>query len=110
MEGAQTASKLIGDIRRERGLSQADLARAAGMTRSVINAYERGHRQPGVDALARIAEAAGMRLRVEPTPRTVDPIRAGRILEQVLDLAEALPYRRPGKLTYPPLALARRHP
>jgi transcriptional regulator with XRE-family HTH domain len=99
----QTASKLIGDIRRERSLNQAELARAAGMTRSVVNAYERGHRQPGVDALARIAAAAGMRLRVDAAPREVDPIRAGRILEQVLDLAEALPYRRPGALKYPPM-------
>jgi transcriptional regulator with XRE-family HTH domain len=103
MRSTEVASKLIGDIRRDRDLSQAELARAAGMTRSVINAYERGRRQPCVDALARIAEAAGMRLRVEPAPRTVDPIRAGRILEQVLDLAEALPYRRPGRLEYPPL-------
>ena len=103
MRNTQAASKLIGDIRRERGLSQAELARAACMTRSVVNAYERGHRQPGVDALARIADAAGMRLRVDPAPRTVDPIRAGRILEQVLGLAEALPYRRPGKLEYPPI-------
>jgi len=103
MRSTQVAGKLIGDIRRQRGLTQAELARAAGFTRSVVNAYERGHRQPGVNALARIAEAAGMRLRIEPAPRAVDPIRAGRILEQVLDLAEALPYRRPGKLEYPPM-------
>lgn len=103
MVSARIASKLIGDIRHERSLNQAELARAAGMTRSVVNAYERGHRQPSVDALARIADAAGMRLRVDSTPRSVDPIRAGRILEQVLDLAGALPYRRPGRLRYPPL-------
>jgi transcriptional regulator with XRE-family HTH domain len=94
---------LIGDIRHQSGLSQAELARRAGLTRSVVNAYERGHRQPGVDALARIATAAGMQLRVEPKPNPVDPVRAGRILEQVLDLAEALPQRRRGRLTYPPL-------
>jgi transcriptional regulator with XRE-family HTH domain len=103
MGSARVASELIGYIRRERSLSQAELARAAGMTRSVVNAYERGHRQPGVDALARIAEATGMRLRVHWAPHTVDPIRAGRILEQVLGLAQALPYRRPGKLAYPPM-------
>jgi transcriptional regulator with XRE-family HTH domain len=103
MNSAQVAGKLIGDIRRQKGITQAELARAAGLTRSVVNAYERGHRQPGVNALARIAEATGMHLMVEPAPRAVDPIRAGRILEQVLDLAEALPYRRPGKLKYPPM-------
>ncbi|HWX44031.1 MAG TPA: helix-turn-helix transcriptional regulator [Solirubrobacteraceae bacterium] len=104
MRSTQVAGRLIGDIRRWSGVSQAELARRAGLTRSVVNAYERGHRQPGVDALARIAAAAGMRLRVEPAPHAVDPVRAGRILEQVLDLAEALPRRRGGELTYPPLS------
>jgi transcriptional regulator with XRE-family HTH domain len=99
MSDVQAAGRLIREIRNERGLSQAELARAAGLTRSVVNAYEHGRRQPGVDALARIAESTGMRLQV--TPEAVDPIRAGRILEQVLDLAAELPYRKPGKLEYP---------
>jgi transcriptional regulator with XRE-family HTH domain len=99
MKDVGVAAELIREIRDERGLSQAELARAAGLTRSVVNAYEHGRRQPGVDALARLAESAGMRLRV--TPEAIDPIRAGRILEQVLDLASELPYRRPGKLEYP---------
>lgn len=98
MEDARVAGELIREIRRKRGLSQAELARTAGLTRSVINAYEHGRRQPGVDALARIAQSTGMRLRV--APETIDPIRAGRILEQVLDLAAELPYRKPGKLEY----------
>jgi uncharacterized protein len=101
MQSAKVAGNLIREIRRERSLSQAELARAAGIPRSIVNVYERGRRQPGVDALARIAESAGVRLQV--APEAVDPIRAGRILEQVLDLAEALPYRKPGKLEYPPM-------
>jgi uncharacterized protein len=99
----RTASELIREMRREGGLSQAELARRAGLTRSVINAYEREQRQPGVEALARIATAAGLRLRVERPAEPLDPARAGRILAQVLDLAEALPQRRRGALTYPPL-------
>ena len=47
------APELIGEIRRRSGLTQAELARRAGLPRSVLNAYERGRRQPGVDALAR---------------------------------------------------------
>jgi transcriptional regulator with XRE-family HTH domain len=104
VRSTEAAGRLIGEIRRSSGLSQAELARRAGMVRSVVNAYERGHRQPGVDALARIAAAAGMRLRVEPIPNAVDPVRAARILEQVLDLAEALPQRKRGQLAYPPLS------
>jgi len=104
----EVAGQLITQLRGQSGLSQAQLARAAGMPRSVVNAYERGRREPGVDALARLADAAGMRLRVVREQRHgVDPARAGRILEQVLELAEALPYRRPGRLEYPAL-LARR--
>jgi uncharacterized protein len=98
----QVAGELIRDIRRRSGLRQAELARRAGLPRSVVSAYEHGHRQPGVDALARLAAAGGMELRVGSTP-SVDPDRAGRILAQVLDLAESLPARRRGPLRYPSL-------
>lgn len=97
------AGDLLRDIRRRSGLHQAELSRRAGLPRSVMSAYERGHRQPGVDALARIAAAAGLELRVAPPIAPVDPNRAGRILAQVLDLAEALPGRGRGGLQYPPL-------
>jgi len=72
------------------------------MPRSVVNAYERGKRQPGVDALARLAAAANLKLEVTPVVNAVDPDRAGRLLAQALDLAEALPGKRRGSLSYPP--------
>jgi transcriptional regulator with XRE-family HTH domain len=97
------ASDLIREIRRTSGLRQAELARRAGLPRSVVNAYEHRRRQPRVDALARIAAAAGLELRIGPSSAPVDPVRAARILAQVLDLAEALPSRRRGALEYPPL-------
>jgi transcriptional regulator with XRE-family HTH domain len=96
------AGALIAEMRLLSGLSQAELARRAGMTRSVVNAYERSHRQPGVDALSRLASAAGRRLELR-SASTTDHARAGRLLAQVLDLAEALPSRRRGGLAYPPL-------
>jgi uncharacterized protein len=96
------ASDLIGDIRRKSGLTQAELGRRASLPRSVVNAYERGKRQPGVDALARIAAAANLKLELAPLASPVDPERAGRLLAQVLDLAEALPGKRRGALSYPP--------
>ncbi len=98
----EVAGELIRDIRRRSGLRQAELARRAGLPRSVVSAYEHGHRQPGVDAVARLAAAAGLELRVGSLP-SVDPDRAGRILAQVLDLAESLPARRRGPLEYPSL-------
>ncbi len=101
----QLAGDLIVQAREASGLSQAELARRAGMPRSVLNAYERHHRQPGVDALARIARAAGLEVRLEAPAAPVDPHRAGRILAQVLDLAETLPARRRGSLRYPSLRM-----
>jgi uncharacterized protein len=103
MSSDHVAGQLIAQIRARARVSQAELARAAGMTRSVVNAYERGRRQPSVEALARLASAAGLRLRLDRAEPRLDPERAGRILEQVLDLAEALPFRRPGGLVYPTL-------
>jgi len=96
------ASLLIHGARNRAGISQTELARRAGMPRSVVNAYERGKREPGTDALARLVAAAGSTLRLGPVSR-IDLARNGRILEQVLDLAEQLPTRRRGRLTFPPL-------
>jgi uncharacterized protein len=101
---SRLAGDLIRKVRREAGLSQAELARRAGMPRSVLSAYERGHRQPAVAALARITAAGGMAIDVAPVASRVDLTRAGSILAQVLDLAEQLPQRRRGELTYPPLS------
>jgi transcriptional regulator with XRE-family HTH domain len=102
--GDRVAGELIREIRRESGLRQAELARRAALPRSVVSAYEHGHRQPAVAQLVRLAAAAGLELRIGPSTSPVDPIRAGRILGQVLDLAEALPGRRRGALAYPPLS------
>jgi transcriptional regulator with XRE-family HTH domain len=95
---------LIEGIQLQSGLSQAELARRAGIPRSVLNAYIRGSREPGADALLRIAAAGGMELRAEPRKPPVDPVRASRILVQVLELAEALPFRPRAEMQFPPLA------
>lgn len=97
-------ARLIGRIVDGSGLSQAELARRAGISRSVLNVYLRGRREPGADALVRLAAAAGFDL--EPTKREppVDAERAGKILVQVLELAEALPFRPRSEMSFPPLA------
>ena len=94
---------LVAGILRQSGLSQAELARRAGMPRSVINTYVRGHREPGVDALERMAAAAGLGVTFEQRKAPVDAQRAERLLVQVLELAEALPFKREGQLKYPRL-------
>jgi transcriptional regulator with XRE-family HTH domain len=102
-DAEHAAGELIDEILRESGLKQAELARRAGMPRSVLNAYERGHRQPSVQALTRIAAAAGLELQVCRPADQTELEHAGNVLAQVLDLAESLPRRRRGALAYPPL-------
>jgi uncharacterized protein len=64
------AGALLRRARRGAGLSQAELAARAGVTQSVISAYESGQRQPAVPTLATLIDAAGydlvLRLRRQP--------------------------------------------
>jgi len=97
------AAQLVARVRQGSGLSKTELARRSGLDRSVLSAYEHGRRQPSVAALARIAAAAGMELDLVPARNAAADEQAGRILAQVLELAEALPYRPREELAYPPL-------
>lgn len=97
-------ASLTDQVRAKSGLSQAELARRAGLPRSVVNAYLKGSREPGADALSRLAAAGGLELQLARRKPPVDAERAGRILVQVLELAEALPFRPRPELSYPLLS------
>jgi transcriptional regulator with XRE-family HTH domain len=97
------AAELVTRIRKASGLSQTELARRSGLDRSALSAYEHGRRQPSVAALARIAAATGMELDLVTSSTAAADEHAGRVLAQVLELAEALPYRPRDELAYPPL-------
>jgi transcriptional regulator with XRE-family HTH domain len=97
------AEKLIGEIRTLSGLSQAELARRAGLDRSVLNAYAHGRRQPSVAALGRIARGAGLELELSPVANDIGAEHAGMVLSDVLDLACRMPFKGRGALEYPPL-------
>ncbi|HEX2736750.1 MAG TPA: helix-turn-helix transcriptional regulator [Acidimicrobiia bacterium] len=99
------AGDLIFEARRRAGLSQAELARRAGVSRPTVNAYERGRREPGAEALQRLLAAAGSRLSLVPAFEYPDPEQAARDLVDLLSLADAIPTRggrRP--LLFPSLA------
>lgn len=49
-------------------MTQTELARRAGVTQSVISAYESGHRQPALPTLAALVEATGHELVVSTRP------------------------------------------
>ncbi len=56
-----------------------------------------------MDALARLAAAAGLQVDLTPRLAAVDLESADAMLTQVLELAESLPYRPRGELEYPNL-------
>jgi transcriptional regulator with XRE-family HTH domain len=103
VDNDRVAGELIGRVRRISGLSQAELARRTGMQSSVLSAYEHGRRQPSGAALARIARSAGLELTLTPLSDQAALERSGRVLKDVLDLADSMPSRRRGELRYPPL-------
>ena len=57
-----TAGALLRQARKRAGLSQVELAARAGVTQSVVSAYESVHRQPAIPALAALIDAAGYEL------------------------------------------------
>jgi len=56
------AAVLLRDARLRAGLSQVELGRRAGVSQSVVSAYETGARQPTVPTLARLVAATGFEL------------------------------------------------
>lgn len=87
---------LLHDARRRAGLSQVELGRRAGLTQSVVSAYESGARQPSLPTLQRLVAAAGFDLDVQVCERPASTSLAGPIGTrlsrhrlQVLDIATA---------------------
>ena len=103
-------STTLRDARCSAGLTQAELAQRAGTSQATISAYERGHKEPSVETLARLLAAAGSRLTVSRgsnavvRPTAAQLARAGRTLIDVMLLAEALPTRHEPTLRFPPAA------
>lgn len=63
--------------RKARGISQADIARSLGMSRTTIGQIENGSVQDiGVRKLIRVLEFLGLELRIRPAGRpTLDELR-----------------------------------
>jgi transcriptional regulator with XRE-family HTH domain len=68
---AQIAGQVAGR-RKERGLSQSDLAALVGTTQSAIARLESGGRPPRIDTLLRIANALDADLHIELLDRRAD--------------------------------------
>ena len=59
-----SAAAIVRLARRKAGLTQVELAMRAGITQSVISAYESGRRQPTLPTLESLVEAAGFDLTI----------------------------------------------
>ena len=55
--------------RKMQGLTQAELAKRAGVPRSNITRFESGNYNPSLEMMVRIAEALGMTLQVQLTAK-----------------------------------------
>jgi uncharacterized protein len=70
-----SAGALLREARTEAGLTQRELARRAGVSQSVISAYEAERRQPSLPTLVRLVEATGGRLETSVRRSDADPPR-----------------------------------
>jgi len=93
---------VIVEARRRSGLSRRELARRSGTSQATIAAYEQGRVSPSIRVLQRIVLVAGFVADVEL--KSADELERGRILEQLLDLAEQYPWKERGALEFPILA------
>lgn len=106
-DDSRFAADVLRTARRRAALSQRALAEAAGVSPSVLCAYETGARQPSAKMLARLVRASGARLGL--TEPDAQRLRQKAALELVIGTASALPRRAPGPLTMPPFrSLVRR--
>jgi transcriptional regulator with XRE-family HTH domain len=99
------------DARLRAGLTQDQLARAAGTSQATISLYERGRKAPTLETLQRLLRATGTDLTVARSPQVRRPTAAeaevsARTLERVLELAALLPTRHDPELRFPRLPVA----
>lgn len=85
-----SAGQLLRDARTRAGLSQRELAARAGVTQSVISAYESGRRQPALPTLRRLVDATGHALEIELVPSGPPTRIQGALGRRVHELREQL--------------------
>ncbi len=108
MTDENSSARLIRDARWMTGLTQAEVAQRAGVTRQVISSYESGLRSPSVGTLERLLAGCGLRLRLSVVPEpgledapTRDLLRLPALdrldfpfQDAIVDIAESVPDSR----------------
>ena len=100
MHAPASAAWLLREARTRAELTQRALAARAATSQSAVAAIESGRKEPTVATLQRLLAAAGATVVLAESDAVV-LLRRARHLEDVLHLAEALPFRPPGRLAYP---------
>lgn len=77
------------EVRRSRGMTQAELSRRANVTSSYIWRLESGGAAPGIDLVARLARALGTTSH-DLVPESSPPDTMASLLDQARALFEAL--------------------
>jgi DNA-binding XRE family transcriptional regulator len=79
------SSSTLRERRIECGLTQAELASRAGVSRQLVAAVEAGHNAPAVDAALRLARALATSVEelFAPAPPTVTPALGGRLRDRI---------------------------
>ena len=85
-------SETLARLRRERGLTQAELAARLGISKSAVSMYERGNREPELELLQAMADQFGVSVssllgREEP-PLVNGDAELTAFLEQLRDRPE----------------------
>ena len=68
---ATVTGNLLWRVREDAGMTQDELAKASGTSRTALSAYEHGRKSPRLDTAERIVAAAGRRLTVTDDPAFV---------------------------------------
>lgn len=79
----------IGALRRERGLSQAQLAARLGISASAMGMYEQGRREPSADMLVALARELGVSTDYLLTGELSCPMDQERYARLISDLVSA---------------------
>ena len=74
----------IAALRRERGLSQSELARRIQVSPSALGMYEQGRREPSADTMVALADALGVTTDFLLTGRVASPTEADALSALIL--------------------------
>jgi transcriptional regulator with XRE-family HTH domain len=75
------AAGLLRTARSMAGMTQHDLAAAAGVTQQAVSAYETGRRDPTLGTLKKLLSAAGLEMRIRLAPTDTHDEALDRFLE-----------------------------